>query len=168
MKKINLLFLITLFITSFGNTNEVTSRDYSEYSQFSLNKIEEDMFTQKEDKYGVYIYQENCGRCDQVKNEIFNFLDNYKETSSYKLYLYEWKKASEFYEGDIKHFKGSISDQDDIVSLLRSTIGKNNTKDIYIYSKTPSLYIIENNLLSDYHYMPNTINNWLSKNKLRD
>lgn len=171
MKKLACLltfaFLVTGCNSSSKDFTDSLNRSYDNYSEFYITDIKESMYTQKEDKYIVYIFRRACSSCIDIKGALLDYLDSYKvNTLTYKLYLYEWNLKSDIYAGDLQYFKGSLyyEETKEIERLILTTIGVSTTEETYIYG-TPALYFVENNKLVKYIYSTNDIGEWLYSNK---
>lgn len=167
MKKYLLLGLFSLLITSCApiDYKDNLNRNYDDYKESYITNIHDEMFTKEEDKYLVYIFRRECGSCIDVKGALLDYLDAAKtHTQEYKLYLYEWVRKTDVTESDLRYFKGSIYEATDVNRYINEMIGKNRTEDCYIYG-TPSLYVIENNVLASYLYLTNDIGSYLVSHK---
>ena len=92
--KFNLLLVSSLlFLSSCSNIKVyVNNKDYADYEQFVLPTLE-DFYTLNEDNYFIYLYSDSCSHCDDIKKDIFSYLEKMKDPSfnSTVLYIYNMR-----------------------------------------------------------------------------
>ena len=107
--KFNLLLVSSLlFLSSCSNIKVyVNNKDYADYEQFVLPTLE-DFYTLNEDNYFIYLYSDSCSHCDDIKKDIFSYLEKMKDPSfnSTVLYIYNMH-SNKTNEGIVNrnHFK---------------------------------------------------------------
>ena len=148
MKKIVYFFTLALILTSCSNTNSVSNvsisssmntsyisstKNYDSYSNYyiDLNK----MFEQNDNKYGVYFFSRYCPACNNLKDYLFNYLDN-KNKSIDNLYLVNLDVEQNGFD-ELKDSNG-LSEED----IINNTIGASKINEVYFRS-APCVYIIK-------------------------
>lgn len=150
MKKIFRSFILfsLLFLTSCNSipTFDIDpSLDYSSFQEYYLDNIN-NLYTQEENTYGVYLFRTDCPTCNDNKNAILNHLNEYKNGNKhFKLYIYNTVRLKE--EG-----ASYISDSSISIEESRSIMLENNvsTLEDTIINVIPSLYIVNNGQIYDY------------------
>lgn len=74
------LFCFLMILVSACSKSEIIKQDYS-YNDLESYLIKwNDLFNQKESDYLVYIYDEKCGHCEDIKKEIIPYILNIRRT----------------------------------------------------------------------------------------
>lgn len=131
MKRIFLL-LLPIFLSSCSKSNSVSFFDTSishQYDDVISLKIEwEDILSQKEKFYYVYIYSNSCGHCKEIKD----FIIEYSINGTYKLYFIEY------------------SDEIPVITNETKNLGITNYGELGIVG-TPSLFEIGGGMVVNCH-----------------
>ena len=158
------LFLLCSCGPSISDTN---GRDYKDYEEFQISNIE-DFYLQEEDEYLVEIYFPECPHCTNIKGNIFDYLDNYKNNKvSKKLYLFNIKSgSSEEGRTNREKFKKKPSnsfDENQAKIWLNQNLNEkpNKIEDTYFFY-VPSLYQIKNGVLDYVTWGENNVINYLN------
>jgi len=142
-KVVSLALCGVAFLSSCKNETEET-RTYSDYAIYKFDNLYE-MYSKNDSKYGVYFYFEECKYCKGIMSDIFNYLDKEEKTP---FYLFDIKRKSTP-EGTAYRdsFKDKLSDdRNAMIEEMKNT--SSSVQDTYFFG-TPSLYIIENGILTD-------------------
>ena len=152
--KFNLLLVSSLlFLSSCSNIKVyVNNKDYADYEQFVLPTLE-NFYTINEDNYFIYLYSDSCSHCDDIKKDIFSYLEKMKDPSfnSTVLYIYNMH-SNKTNEGIVNrnHFKKIDESEGKTQEQLINEMIKEEPSSLsstYFFG-TPSLYLIKNNHLS--------------------
>ena len=160
MNKLFKLFTSTLLILLISTISSCSSKpnlphfdldenvDYVTFKEYELDNIK-NMYDQEEDTYYVYLYRLDCPTCIGVKNSILGYLDLYSKSEvDTKLYLYNTVNL----RNDYPSFNTGPTFKD--VEEAKEYMLSNSINKIEdtIIKVVPSLYVINNNYLSDYYY----------------
>lgn len=149
MKKKFLLLLLLLSLTSCKNLPTFDldeSVDYSTFNEYKLDSIY-NLYSQNEDVYGVYLYQSGCSACQNIKNSILGYLNEFQSTNKgLKIYLYNTSRLS----GEYPSFNKGSGNLDEDKSVMENL--KPNTIEETYFGATPSLYVITQSYLKEYYY----------------
>jgi len=143
MKKSLFLLPILLLVAS---CNPTSNRNYSEFNEFRLDDLN-NLYTQKENHYGVYLYNEDCSHCEKNKERLFNYLDNYKiGVTTVKIYLYNTIRLLD----ELPNYDKNSDWNDKSSEEIRNILIENKVSTI---EKTPiigwpSLYMVKNNVIN--------------------
>lgn len=77
--------MITIAVMIFDSNNREKAKEYSDYKENTVEYNE--ILSQSEFIYYVYIYRSDCSGCEKIKQNVCNYIDGYKKSSTYKLYL---------------------------------------------------------------------------------
>ena len=150
--KFNLLLVSSLlFLSSCNNIKVyVNNKDYADYEQFVLPTLE-DFYTLNEDNYFIYLYSDSCSHCDDIKKDIFSYLEKMKDPSFNSTVLYNMH-SNKTNEGIVNrnHFKKIDESEGKTQEQLINEMIKEEPSSLsstYFFG-TPSLYLIKNNHLS--------------------
>lgn len=149
-KKIILtLFLCLISLTSCRSLPHYDideSIDYSTFDEYKLDNIN-NLYSQKEDVYAVYFYQDNCSGCEKIKNSILGYLNEFKkDEKGLKVYLYNSSRLNEEYPSFKKGSGNLEEDKEEMINAKVSDV----TKTYFI--ATPSLYVVTSSFLVDFYY----------------
>lgn len=149
MKKkflILILFLSLVGCRSLPSFDLDEGVDYTTFNEYKLDSIN-NLYSQKEDVYGVYLYQSGCEACQNIKNSILGYLSEYQETNKgFKIYLYNTSRLS----GEYPSFNKGSGNLDEDKSVMENL--KPNTIEETYFGATPSLYVITQSYLKEYYY----------------
>ncbi len=125
---------------------------YSTFDEYRLDNLN-NMYSQDEDVYAVYLYKEDCTECNTLKNSILGYLSDYqKESRHFKLYIYN---TIRLLDENINYLKKDLNYND----AKKYMIDDNTTTKVEdtIINVVPSLYVIKYNTLIDYYESINTV-----------
>ncbi len=146
-RKYILFILFSLILTScsssiFPEYNLDPNIDYSTYNEYKLDNFN-NLYSQEEDIYAVYVYNTDCNICSNLKNTILGYLGEYKSnTRRLKLYLYNSYRLKDENINYLKELPSDYSSIDDYVSKKVPTKVEDTLVD-----GVPSLYVIRLNKL---------------------
>lgn len=154
MKRIFLVTLLSLsLLASCGNKYPAYEEtfEYSDFNEYKLDNVK-NMYSQDEGVYGVYFYQTTCETCNNIKNTVLGYMNDYKNgEKTLKIYLYN--------TANLKIDYPSVKQNDYNEKELRSYLYDNNVnkiEDTYI-NATPSLYVISDKRIYDYYQGENVL-----------
>ena len=136
-----------------ANSIDVSNKDYIDYESYYLTSLDE-FYKLEDNSYFVYLYSDVCSHCDDIKKEIFTYLENMtlSSFSKSKLYIYNMHsiKTNEgmINRNQFKQIEDSEGKtQEQLINEM--VINKpTSLKETYFFG-TPSLYLIENNSFSN-------------------
>ncbi len=122
---LTVLFSSLLLACQSERNEPIYELSYDDYLDSSI--VYEDMFSQKEDEYFVYIYSKSCSHCEAIKNDVLSFL----KEDIVPVYLLRYTK-------DIR------VNQD-----IELTIGVSDINDFYIAGTPTLVHIYEHCVLNN-------------------
>ncbi len=149
MEKRYLFLILGILLTSctsiFPKYDLDPSIDYSTYNEYKLDNFN-NLYSQEEDIYAVYVYNTDCDICNNLKNTILGYLGDYKnETRRLKVYLYNSYRLKDENIDYLKELPSNYSSTSEYYSS--NTIST--VKDTLVES-VPSLFVIKFNTLYEY------------------
>ena len=158
MKKRRFLTILfsTLLLTScnkytpphYDLDDDVTYSTFDEYRLDNLNNL----YSQEEDVYAVYLYREDCNECNSLKNSVLGYLSDYKkESRHFKLYLYNTVRLL---DENINYLKKDHNYEENKNYMIDNKV---NSIEDTIINVVPSLYVIKFNTLIDYYESYDTV-----------
>ncbi len=160
--------IIGLLLVGCGETNTEETRTYNDYLDHYIS-IEN--FYHDNEKYAVYVFGAYCNPCNSIKTKVFDYADSFykgEKHSFENFYFFEFQRSdSEVGKEQRTNFKDKgenyTGTDEEITKLINEMLNAKPTKvsDTYFIS-TPSIYVIENGMLTDYIKGSKTIPNWLS------
>lgn len=147
------LFPLLLFLILLSSCNEYKlpkfdldpSINYSSFDEYKLDNMN-NLFNQEEDVYALYLYNEDCESCKEIKNSMLGYLNEFKnEKRHFKVYLYNSIRL----KNEFIQYKNDKDNYNDIHNYyLNNEI--NNVKDMY-FTFVPSLYVVKFGKVEDYY-----------------
>lgn len=132
-----IIFLSAIALTSCSFYNPSQSK----YSDFNA-VTNETLFSQTEDEYAVYVYGENCSKCNDIKETVFTYIHT-QQTSQKDLlpiYLLDAEKYSTYLKS--YQYDSSLSEEENYQKCFELSKDCSKTEDLYL-SGTPTLYFIK-------------------------
>ncbi len=142
LKKIAFLLIFSSLICS-CTQHEL---DYSSFNEFRLETISS-FYDLEEDKYGIYLYREDCPSCQNIKEDLLNYMNNLINNDNLlKLYLYNTNRLG----GELVSYNpgDGLSVEETKEYLINNDIY---TLEETIINYVPSLYVISQKKLTDYY-----------------
>ena len=158
MKLNKLYFLLPLFILTSCNNREL-NLNYEDFNK--ITPVE--FFTQSEENYGVYFYNETCNECEKIKDIILNFTNNIKNstTSLENIYFLE---ATIVNLNQMSYYFEVYQDKNPSKeNYNKVTIGVDNLND-FTYYGYPTLYILNKNAINSVYLGANSILQYINLN----
>ncbi len=157
-KSVILISFLFLMLVSCGQ-NE--TRSYSEYSDFFLDDID-NFYQIEEEHYFIDLYQIECSHCENVKTNLFNYLDELESgEKSLKIFLFDLNSG----DGGIPNrnkFKVKGENYDRNILIREMEQAKPKTLNETYYFGTPSLYEIKDGKFENLYLGENEINGFLN------
>ncbi len=155
MKKPAFLILFFTFcaLTLSGCAKEeyVEIRNYSDYESSFLSSLDE-FFTKENGRYFLYIYQEECNHCENIKKDLFDYLDfSIENQESTKIYLFDINIGDgQTNRAMFKRKPDWYSQNRDYAPLVNEMkTNKPSTLNEVYFIGTPTLYEVNENRLND-------------------
>lgn len=82
IKKITLLFTSLLLIICFGSCDDIDDKKLGNIEEITNIRAEE-IFSQPEDEYYLFLYNKTCSGCTKIKPYLYEYI---KDTSSIRFY----------------------------------------------------------------------------------
>ena len=149
MFKKSLIFASFLCLLSSCSTQNVETRNYTDYPQNYLSKLE-DFYSLDDEEYFIDLYQITCSHCEATKTTIFNYLDDFNNgAKKIPLYLFDINsgngEANRAMFKELPNWYEESRDYEKIVQEMERV--KPNSLDETYYVGTPTLYLIKDNRL---------------------
>ena len=138
---ISLLFLLILLSCSTNNM-----KDFNDYKEYELNSL--DLFYSLPlNYYFVYLMNDECKDCEEIKDDILSYYENNKEPI---MYFYNMKS---FGTKEGMENRNKFQDKNEFSAIYNINVmletRPNTLKETYFYC-TPSLYVVKNNRLDNF------------------
>jgi len=154
-KKLVIVLYLILISFSFSSCSKIPTfdlkdkDDYSDYSSYNLDSIF-NMYNKEEESYAVYLYKESCEGCNDIKNSILGYINEYdknEDKNLLKIYLYNSVNLK--VEG-ANYLSASGLTLDEVISKMNDKENTINSIENTILSYTPALYVINNGALHEF------------------
>jgi len=124
-------------------------RNYDEYKEYELESLDS-FYNVSSDKYFIYLYSTECIDCEQIKNFVLSYYDLNEENLP-KMYKYNMHSMSSEV-GIENRSKFAKNEYSWIYNANWMIENHPSSMDETYFCGTPSLYVINNNILEDFVY----------------
>lgn len=153
--------LISFLFLTLVSCGQNETRSYSEYSNFFLDDID-NFYQIEEEHYFIDLYQVECSHCENVKTNLFNYLDKLNSgEKTLKIYLFDLNSGV----GGVLNrnkFKVKSANYDRNVLIREMEKTKPSSLNETYYFGTPSLYEIKDGRFENLYLGENEINGFLN------